>query len=422
MNLAHSLRISGLALAGALFVSACGQETAVETPRPTEEPDASTYRPAQALAIEADLAALEVYDPARGRPLARPGQGLGNAIRVPAGSVDALGDAIQTAGPGGLVVVEAGVHFESASVEIGFPVVVLGERGAIVETGASRSPDYTSIEAAFYVNDAGGTRPDDRVIVSGLTIRAPAGTVGGYGFLVEDTDDVAILYNTVTGMQGGVALQDANDARILGNRIEVEPSDPDHGIVVINGVRAGVARNTITGAFFGLWACDRDGFLAFNDFRANTIGLIYCKVPSPGYALPSGDNRGADLSATNWYGAFNTSRQNAWGYMVIDGSTDCTLAFNDAADNAFYDVHVVPDTEVLFGFCTPSAVNTTVVTLDDADVIKDCGINSTIVGGTLVDPNVDPCEPPCSGGVGRLAEDAADVRSFAVALRDRLAQ
>ena len=48
-------------------------------------------------------------------------------VSLPDGSVNALADAIEMAGPGGLVLVEAGTHIEESPVLIEIPIAIVGE-------------------------------------------------------------------------------------------------------------------------------------------------------------------------------------------------------------------------------------------------------------------------------------------------------
>lgn len=409
-----------LFLAPLFLFAACADESPVDAPRPSDAlgtPDIEEYKTPAVRAIEAELAQLEVFDPAvsddevLGRHF---GFGLHGAVNVPAGSVDALAAAIAEAGPGGVVRLARGLHTESSTIEITFPVTILGRRGAVLEVASLPYPDSELLDAAFHIRGANVGRAS--VTIAGLEIR-PVGDIGGVGILVENTAHVAIAYNSILDHQDGVFLQRADDARILGNEIVVNAANPDHGILAVNGKRVAVSGNVVSGGFFGLWACDEDGYAAGNEFFDNLlIGLIYCKVPM-GYLLPDGTDANSDLPATRWFGAFNRSHDNTWGYMIVDGSNNSVLAFNAASNNAAYDVHVVPETEVLFGFCTPQTFDNTVITADSDDLIKDCGIDTTVIGGTLVDTSVDPCEPACGaakmgaasatlqrGDVGRLME------------------
>lgn len=390
-----------------LLVAGCADESPVNSPQPVDAPDLESFMTPQIRAIEAELRALEAFDPDRANEdvLARDlGISLKGGVSVPAGSVDALADAIAQAGPGGVVRVDRGVHYESETIEITHPVTIIGRRGAVVEIASLPYPDSELLDAAFYIHDANVGRAS--VTISGLEIR-PAGSIGGVGVLIENTAHAAVLFCSILDHQDGVFLAGADDARILGNEIVVNPDNPDHGIVAANGKRVAISGNTVTNGVFGLWACDENGYAVGNDFGNELIGLIYCKVPM-GYLLPGGGDAFSILPATGWFGALNRSHDNSWGYMIVDGSNNSILAFNAAVDNAFYDVHVVPETEVLFGFCTPQTFDNTVVTADPNDVIKDCGIDTTVLGGTLVDTSVDPCEPACPAAIA--APDLSSVQ------------
>lgn len=394
------------------LIAGCAGDSPVDTASPQDTRTESELRSPEARAIAADLEQLAVYDPARWNSRELP-KGLHvplrRAVRVPAGSVDALAGAIAEAGPRGVVLVESGEHVESETVTIEFPVTILGEEGAAILVDTQPYPDVVESDGAFYVNDA--NQGPGRVVIAGLEIRPQSADSAGTGIIVRDTSRVAVLYNSIAGHQLGVLLQQADQARIQGNRIELNPAISEHGVAVINGDHVGVSGNVITGAVFGIWACDEFGYAAYNDLSGSFLGLILCKVPPAGYVMPDGTEVGSENPATKWHVAFNNSYDNVVGYMVIDGATSNVVALNRAENNAAYDYQIVPSTEVLFGFCTPTAVDTFLLIANSTDVVKDCGVNSVIIGGSLVDLSADPCEPPCSG-----EESAAD----AVSLRSRL--
>ena len=61
-------------------------------------------------------------------------------VTLAAGSVDGLAAAIAEAGPGGKVIIEAGLHRESGSVLINSPVSLIGEPNAIIESTTPTDP------------------------------------------------------------------------------------------------------------------------------------------------------------------------------------------------------------------------------------------------------------------------------------------
>ena len=98
----------------------------------------------------------------------------GNTVTVPAGSVDALADAIAEAGEGGTVVLEAGTHTESAQLIIDSKVRIKGEEGSELTLHAPDILDYTaSIQPGIITHGVG-------TLIEGISI-TPDVTIGGVG-------------------------------------------------------------------------------------------------------------------------------------------------------------------------------------------------------------------------------------------------
>ena len=101
-----------------------------------------------------------------------PGDG---PVVVPAGSVDALAAAVASAGPSGVIILKRGVHTEHSTVAITLRVLIVGETGAVLESGVTHSNEIpTVVRPSLYVHDVSG------VTIWNLTMR-PTGTVGGTG-------------------------------------------------------------------------------------------------------------------------------------------------------------------------------------------------------------------------------------------------
>ena len=172
--------------------------------------------------------------------------------------------------------------------------------------------------------------------------------------------------------------------RITGSGLWLTGEVPNvHGIIIVNGPNARVYSNTIDRTVFGVWACDRLGYAAGNEFFGNLIGLILCNVPT---ALPLEDGRviGSQTPATRW-ATFNNDAHDNFdvGYLVIDGATGNFLAKNKAADNGRVDYDFAGDTE-RFGFFTPtSSANRGWIAKDDS--VLDCGLENVIFGGEVQD-------------------------------------
>ncbi len=106
--------------------------------------------------------------------------------------------------------------------------------------------------------------------------------------------------------------------------------------------------------------------------------------------LPGGEVIGAEFPATDWIAKWNNCTDNQWGYLAIDGAMGCKMIHNDASNNAAYDVELAGDSE-RFGFFTPTSSNCTAIINEPQIVVKDCGLNNTVIGGTQVDTTLDPC-------------------------------
>jgi hypothetical protein len=112
-----------------------------------------------------------------------------STVRLPAGSVDALAFAIASAGARGTVILESGLHQESATVTINIPVSLIGEAGAILQ-GATipnlddGSPDF--VEPVLHVLAAQG------VVVEGIAIQPPDGAIGNTGILIQNAPRTTI--------------------------------------------------------------------------------------------------------------------------------------------------------------------------------------------------------------------------------------
>jgi len=313
------------------------------------------------------------------------------AVLLPAGSVDALADAIAVVGPGGTVLLQSGTHFESGTVEISAPVTLVGKRGAVLESVTTPAGAYPLlVEAALHV------RGTTNVTIKGLELRPAAGSDGNCAVLVEDSDDVLVADNTIRSYQFGVLNQGGDGVEITGNRIRVSTrwqtgEVPEaHGIVNINGLGTRITDNQVSDGLFGIWACDRDGRASGNTVSTSFIGLILCKVPSEAFLI-SGQDRPSASSGAGWQVHGNFASENDWGYLVIDGANNNTLTNNAASGSGTYDMELTGDT-FRFGFLTPGSFDNTV----DAGahknlVIKDCGNNNTVTGGVQVDITVDPC-------------------------------
>lgn len=312
------------------------------------------------------------------------------AVVVPAGSVDGLAAAIAEAGPGGEVVLAAGVHHISSTVMVDIPVSIVGEDGAILESATS------SLETGLYVVEAAlHIKGADGASVRNLTIQAPAGATANTGIMIESSTDVKIMDNQIIAHQQGILIHQGDRAILKRNAIQIV-SDPNYegvvesGIVVINGKHVNVKDNWVSGASIGIWVSDENGDASGNTTQGNGLGFVLCHPR--GFSISDAYVEAA-ISATGWHIYQNNSVGNLWVYLVVDGCNKNILTNNSAALNSMYDMELTGDT-MRFGFLAPESYDNIVVQgLNYRGLkIKDCGTNNKIYGHVnLVDTTADPC-------------------------------
>ncbi len=314
---------------------------------------------------------------------------------LPAGSADALAEAIANTCEGGVIYLKSGIHTESQSVVIQKSVKIVGEAGAVLKVQSELSPVDTAtgnipVHAALHILNAPGTLIQDIAI-------EPLGSDGGAAILIENASQSAVIHCNITAHQFGIILEKSDRIALMRNTIVVSSAwqtglvSDAHGIVVMNGKSAYASDNDISNALFGIWACDKWGTCERNSTHENYIGIILCKVPNGSMRLPGGQVTGAEFSATLWKTRQNHSYNNFdAGYLIIDGSNNNLLENNDGGNNATYDYEIVGDS-YRFGFFTPFAFDN-ILYAKPGQTVKNCGQNSTVIGGVAVDTGVDVCQ------------------------------
>jgi predicted small secreted protein len=302
-------------------------------------------------------------------------------VFVPAGSSDALAAAINDAGRGGVVVLKAGSHTESATIPVDMPVTILGEKGAQLISSAGEF-DITMIPV-FWVRA-------DRVSITGLDMSSASGD-GNVAVLIHGADDVLVFNNRMTGFQASIVVERGNRARLWSNTMV--GTGKDTNLVVINGSHASVLKNDSSNGVFGIWPCGSNGVLAFNNAHGNFVGIIFCKVPAEGAILPDGTPTGSDFASNHWLATENTTNDNLTnGFLSIDDANHNFIVSNSSSGNGTYDIELAGDS-FRFGFLTPSSHDETFIAGRYATVeIKNCGTNNSVTGGNLVDNNLEPCD------------------------------
>lgn len=306
----------------------------------------------------------------------------GNVVEVPPGSNDALAAAIVQAGPGGTVLLRAGMHTESGTVEIRKRVNIVGESGAVLEVNTGSWPDLRDyVEPALHVRNA------SKVIIWKVDIRPPEGQDGGVAILVESSPQTVIGKTGLYDHQFGIIVQGGDHAKIWKNTVVTTDTRwPDAfnpvGIVVSVGGQVKIAENDVSNAFTGIFVSDDKGLLSRNKSHENAFaGVIFCKwgPPFPG---PGGTIIEAEFSATRWLATRNNAHDNLVGYLLLDGANRNRLVNNAASNNGppFHDIE-------LFGAngIQPTTFENHVVAGRYPEItIKDCGVDNNIEGGNQV--------------------------------------
>ena len=316
----------------------------------------------------------------------------GPVVEVPAGSVDALADALAEAGEGGVVLLKAGEHHESETVTIGHTVSLVGEEGATLISDTHPATTTGIMKPALHIHNAA------HVVIHNLEI-APKEAIGGTAIFAENAARSLISDNTITEHEFGVIVQQGDRSEIKNNTIVASSGWQTgdigiaEGILLVNGDFVDIEGNRISNGFFGVFASDRKGSFTNNELSGNFIGLILCNVPM-GIPTPSGEIVGSETNATKWIVRGNRSHDNLdIGYLVIDGANENLLVNNQGGANGRYDIELAGDSE-RFGFFTPTSRETIVNAGKYTGlVVKDCGVDDIVNGDVeLVDTAADPCD------------------------------
>ena len=368
-----------------LFFIGCQKDLNVKEPvQPSQPIDESHY-------YEPSKELLASYDALR-NPSALGTRAACDWIEIPAGSTDALAQAINNACAGGVIYLKTGVHTETKPITITKSVNIIGAAGAVLKLNAALDTGTTgaiTLKPAIHILNAPNTALLD------LDIQ-PTETDGGTAILFENSNQSCVLRCKFTKFQFSVMIEKSDRMVVLKNTIVVSSLwqtgkiGNAFGIVVINGKSGYIAENIVSNAIFGIWPCDQWGTCTQNTVTENLIGIILCNVPM-GVFLPNGKVIGSLVPSTGWKTRNNKATDNQWGYLIIDGANNNIIENNEAARNAAYDMELTTDS-YRFGFLTPMSYDNTVNVGSYPNIrIKDCGRNNKVTGGIKVNTTTDPC-------------------------------
>lgn len=362
----------------ALLLFACEPETlTAPTPADAETAQLETRLAEIEADFDAELVAMEAEWSAWPKAA---------TVTVPAGSSDALAAAIAEAGENGTVVLAAGMHTESATVMIPHRIRLRGEDGAVLVFDSGPFEGTGIIEVGLHVQGA------PRTLIQNLEMRV-TGAVGGAAILFERSDFSAALRNTITDYQFGILIQHSDRVYAIRNEIAASPLwqtgeiTQSFGMIVINGRQARIYSNKLSGGITGVWACDRNGYLAGNELFGNLEGIILCRVPVEyNYTLPNGDVMFAEVSGAGWSVFSNDAHDNIqFGYQIIDGANRNFIVKNTASNNGQASYEFAGETG---RFGLPNNAPTTfgnTAWIDKEDTYLDCGEENRIFGGEFVE-------------------------------------
>lgn len=323
-----------------------------------------------------------------------------DAIIIPAGSTNALAQAVAEICDEGIIYLAAGEHTQTETLTISKSIKLIGEDGAILKVSGSPKllelPDGSGssviVEGGIHFLNA------PQSLVQNIEFQTIE-TDGNTAILMEQSSGSAIMRCKMTGFQFGILIEKSDRMTMMYNEIITtslwqsgEVTDA-HAITIINGKSAYVANNELSNSVFGIWACDEWGTLENNNAHDNFVGYILCNVPSTQFALPDGTITGSIQPASGYKVRNNVATNSfAEGYLVIDGANQNLLENNAATNSGTYDIELTTLT-LRFGFPTPEAYDNTVIVGNHPNLrIKDCGTNNTVIGGILVDTSIDGCE------------------------------
>ncbi len=385
MKVKMASRFSLLAATLLLF-SNCQKDLAVQNPvQPPKTDESQYYQPSQSY-----LASLDALT----RPHEVSNRAACDWVEIPAGSTNALEQAINNACANGVIYLKAGTHTENNPITITKSIKIVGEAGAVLKVKSSlNTPNPTTGERVL--NPALHFLNAPRSAILDVDIQSfPAD--GSTAILLENSNESAVLRCKIGKFQSAIMVEKSDRVAIMRNTVVSTTAwqtgtDGAESIVVINGKSAYISDNDVSNALFGIWPCDKWGTVERNYTHDNYLGIILCKVPLGGYVLPSGRGVGAEFSSTGVKTLNNKSTDNQWGILVIDGANNSLLVNNELARNAAYDIELTTDT-YRFGFLTPMSFNNVVNAGSFPNIrIKDCGRNNRITGGVRVNTATDPC-------------------------------
>ncbi len=315
---------------------------------------------------------------------------------IPAGSNNALADAIANTCNGGVIYLEPGEHTETEPLTISKSVILIGAGAGVTQLkvyAGARLPNPNGsapVDPAFHFLNA------EKCLIQDIDIQ-PIDPEGGTCMLLENAPNSAVVRCNISGFMFSIANELSDQFVAIGNTIVggsawlQGDAASSIGIVNVNGKSCYMADNEVSNHLFGLWGCDQWGTIERNFSHGCGYGVILCNVPMF-ITLPDGRIAGSLVPGSAWKVRNNNATDNfAAGFIVIDGANNNRLTNNNASNNVEADI-ILSGESLRFGFLTPVAYNNQVdVGAYPNITIKDCGQDNIVNGGVMIDTNVTPC-------------------------------
>lgn len=318
-------------------------------------------------------------------------------IEIPAGSTNALAQAVSDACTGGVIYLKSGIHTETQRVTISKQVIILGEAGAVLKVQSVLAPadaagKYT-LSPALHVLNA------QNVAFLNLDIQPITGD-GATAILFENAAQGAVVQSKLTNFEFGIFLEKSDRIAIMNNTIKASaawktaPNPQTSGILLSSSQSAYIAGNDLSNALWGAFLSDKWGTATNNTVHDNRIGIQFCGL-RPDYFLPNGQLSGADASATAWKINGNVASNNVYvGYFFISSAHWNIFTNNTGTGNGSYDVELNGDTNRSGFFAAATYSNT--INVSSSQKIKDCGNNNVVTGGIM---SADACTAPITNNM-----------------------
>ena len=182
-------------------------------------------------AVAADkLAAIELCAPC-------------DAVRISGGSNNELAAAVSSICDNGIIYLEAGTHTETERVVISKPIKIIGETGAILKLAGEPMPlEFPAGTDGNFIIQAGlHFLNSSASLIQDIEIQ-PVQAEGNTAILLENSSNSGVINCTITDFQFGVLVEKSDDVVLMLNTIKTmgrwldDPNYTDaHAITIING-------------------------------------------------------------------------------------------------------------------------------------------------------------------------------------------